>query len=128
MNRFRRSWTEHQVEQMIGSLLRGGVILSAAVVLLGGVLYLAHYGMNQPNYQVFQGEPSDLRTFSGILTDALSLRRRGLIQFGLLLLIATPIVRVASTAFAFARQGDRTYLVITLVVLAILLFSLMNPC
>lgn len=126
MTRFRQRWTEHQVEQMIGTLLRGGVILSAAVVFVGGVLYLIHYGTTTPNYQVFRGEPTDLRTLPGILTAAFSLRRRGLIQFGLLLLIATPIVRVAFTAFAFAQQRDRTYLLITLVVLAILLYSLLS--
>lgn len=126
MTRFRQRWTEHQVEQMIGTLLRSGVIVSAVVVFVGGVLYLIHYGTTAPNYQVFHGEPTDLRTLPGILTAAFSLRRRGLIQFGLLLLIATPIVRVAFTAFAFAQQRDRTYLLITLVVLAILLYSLLS--
>ena len=126
MTRFRQRWTEHQVEQMIGALLRGGVILSAVVVFVGGVLYLIHYGTTAPNYQVFHGEPTDLRTLPGILTAASSLQRRGLIQFGLLLLIATPIVRVGFTAFAFAQQRDRTYLLITLVVLAILLYSLLS--
>ncbi|MFB2894857.1 DUF1634 domain-containing protein [Aerosakkonemataceae cyanobacterium BLCC-F50] len=63
----------------------------------------------------------------GEQTNALSFRRRGLIQFGLLILIATPILRVAFSAIAFAKQGDRTYLIITLLVLAILLYSLFNP-
>lgn len=126
MVRSRQRWTDHQVEQIVGNLLRGGVILSALVVLLGGVLYLIRYGMNPPNYQVFRGEPTDLRTLPGIMTDALSLRRRGLIQFGLLLLIATPIVRVAFTAFAFARQRDHTYLVVTLIVLGVLIYSLVT--
>lgn len=126
MARSRQRWTDHQVEQIVGNLLRGGVILSAGVVLLGGVLYLIRYGMNPPNYQVFRGEPTDLRTLPGIMTDALSLRRRGLIQFGLLLLIATPIVRVAFTAFAFARQRDHTYLIVTLIVLGVLIYSLVT--
>lgn len=79
MARSRQRWTEHQVEQIVGNLLRGGVILSATVVLVGGVLYLIRYGMNAPNYQVFRGEPTDLRTIPGIVADALALRRRGLI-------------------------------------------------
>lgn len=126
MARSRQRWTEHQVEQIVGHLLRGGVILSAAVLLVGGVLYLIRYGMNAPNYQVFRGEPTDLRTIPGIVADALALRRRGLIQLGLLLLIATPIVRVAFLAFAFAKQSDRIYTIITLIVLATLLYSLVN--
>jgi len=127
MSNSRARWTEHQVEQIVGNILRLGVILSASVVLLGGILYLSHYGMNSPNYQVFRGEPSDLRTLGGIVKFALSLRRRGLIQFGLLLLIATPIIRVAFLAFAFAKQGDRIYVIVTLIVLSTLLYSLVNP-
>ncbi|MFB2891768.1 DUF1634 domain-containing protein [Aerosakkonemataceae cyanobacterium BLCC-F50] len=79
------------------------------------------------NYQIFRSEPADLRTIPGIATNVLSFRRRGLIQFRLLILIATPILRVAFSAIAFAKQGDRTYLITTLVVLAILLYSLFNP-
>ncbi len=39
-----RTWTEHQVEQCIGNLLRGGVLIAAVVVLLGGILYLVRQG------------------------------------------------------------------------------------
>jgi uncharacterized membrane protein len=61
---------------------------------------------------------------SGIVRDALTLRGRGIIQLGLLLLIATPVARVAFSVAAFAFQRDRLYVVVTLVVLAILLYSL----
>jgi len=70
------------------------------------------------------GEPTDLRTLSGIVRDALALRGRGIIQLGLLLLIATPVARVAFSVAAFAIQRDRLYVVVTLMVLAILLYSL----
>ncbi len=126
MSRSRRPWTDEQVEQIIGNLLRTGVILAAGVVVVGGVLYLIRYGADAPNYRVFRGEPTDLRTLPGILTDARSLRRRGLIQLGLLLLIATPIARVVFSAFAFAQQRDYTYVVVTLVVLSVLIYSLMG--
>ena len=49
---------------------------------------------------------------------------RGLIQFGLLLLIAVPVARVAFSVVAFALQRDRTYVVVTLIVLAVLLYGL----
>jgi uncharacterized membrane protein len=45
-------------------------------------------------------------------------------QLGLLLLIATPIVRVAFSAVAFALEGDKMYVLFTLLVLAVLLYSL----
>lgn len=119
-----RAWTDERVERVIGTLLRWGVILAAAVVLAGGVMYLARYGSTIPDYRVFRGEPSDLRTVSGIVTGAISWHSRGLILFGLLLLIATPVARVAFSVVAFALQRDRTYVVVTLIVLAVLLCSL----
>jgi uncharacterized membrane protein len=121
-----RRWTDEQVEQIVGNLLRGGVLLAAGVVVIGGVLYLIRYGATSPNYHIFHGEPKDLRTLSGIVADAVSLRRRGLIELGLLLLIATPIVRVAFSVFAFALQRDYTYVLITLIVLGVLIYSLLG--
>jgi len=112
------------VEGIVGNLLRVGVIVAAVVVLSGGVLYLFRYGSSLPQYQVFQGEPADLRSISGIVMDALALRRRGVIQFGLLLLIATPVARVAFSVVAFALEHDRTYVIVTLIVLALLLYSI----
>jgi uncharacterized membrane protein len=65
-----------------------------------------------------------LRTFSGILADATAFRGRGIIQLGLLLLIATPVARVAFSVVAFALERERLYVIVTLAVLAVLLFSL----
>jgi uncharacterized membrane protein len=119
-----QEWTDQYVEELIGTLLRVGVTLAAAVVLFGGTVYLVRHGLAAPQYHVFVGEPTDLRRLSGIVKDALAFRARGLIQLGLLLLIATPIARVAFSVAAFALQGDRLYVVVTLIVLAVLMYSL----
>jgi uncharacterized membrane protein len=119
-----QEWTDQYVEELIGTLLRVGVTLAAAVVLFGGTVYLVRRGLGAPQYHVFVGEPTDLRRLSGIVKDALAFRGRGLIQLGLLLLIATPIARVAFSVAAFALQGDRLYVVVTLIVLAVLIYSL----
>jgi len=124
MPQTRSAWTDEQVEQIVGNLLRIGVSIAAAVVSLGGLIYLIRHGTALPQYHVFRGEPANLRTIPGILTAALSWRGRGLIQLGFLLLIATPVARVAFSVIAFARQHDRTYVVVTLIVLSILIFSL----
>jgi uncharacterized membrane protein len=117
-------WTDRRVDVIIGTLLRVGVIISAAVVLSGGGLYLVQHGSTVPDYRVFHGEPAYLRGVSGIVKEARSLDGRGLIQLGLLLLLATPIARVAFSVVAFVFQRDRTYVVVTLIVLAVLLYSL----
>lgn len=120
----RGDWSEHAVETAVGRLLRAGVVLAAAVVLCGAAIYLWHHGGARPDYHVFRGESRSLRHLGGILHDAAVLKGREVIQFGLLLLIATPVMRVAFCAYAFARQRDRLYVLVSLVVLAVLLFSL----
>ncbi len=120
-------WSDQRFETLLGNVLRGGVMVSAAVVCAGAMLFLVHHGAEQPSYHVFRGEPGDLRSVAGILGDAFDLRGRGLIQFGLLLLIGTPIARVVLSAVAFAFQRDRRYVVFTLIVLAVLCYSLLAP-
>jgi uncharacterized membrane protein len=117
-------WTEERVGQIIGNLLRTGVLLAAAMVVAGAVIYLIRHGAETPHYRVFRGEPTDLRTISGIASDAFSFRGRGIIQLGLLLLIATPVARVAFSVVAFALQRDLLYVAVTFLVFAVLLLSL----
>lgn len=121
-----REWTDQYVEELIGTLLRVGVTLAAAVVLFGGTIYLVRHGLTKPQFHVFKGEPSDLRTLSGIVKDALAFRGRGLIQLGLVLLIATPLARVAFSVVAFALEGDRLYVGVALIVLTVLVCSLVG--
>ncbi len=114
---------ERRLDIVIGTLLRAGVVLAAAVVLFGASVYLTRHGFEHPSYKTFRGEPADLRTMTGVAHEVAGFRGRGIIQLGLLLLIATPIARVAFSAWAFARLGDGRYVVITLIVLGLLLFS-----
>jgi uncharacterized membrane protein len=116
--------SEWQFEQILGNLLRAGVILAAAVVLAGGTLYLIRHGREPQGLHVFQGEPAALRSLEGIVSSALRLRARAIIQLGMLVLIATPVVRVALSVIAFLLERDWTYVVLTWVVLAVLLYSL----
>ena len=120
-------WTDARLDNLLGNLLRLGVLLAAAVVLAGGIVFLARHGSDPPAYHVFRGEPSDLRSVGGIVGDVFDARGRGLIQFGLLLLIATPIARVVLSAVIFAAERDRRYVVFTLIVLAVLIYSLLTP-
>jgi len=120
------NWTDEYVELIVGSFLRTGVIIACFFVLMGGILYLIKYGGDVPEYKIFTGEPADLRSVHGIVIDAFSLRSRGIIQFGLLLLMFTPVAWVAFLLFAFAKQRDRTYVIVTTIVLAALLFSLVG--
>ena len=118
------TWTDERVETIVGNLLRTGVLLAAAVTLVGGVWYLTEHGGEPcPEYREFrgpQGSPSDL---AEIVRLALAFHSRGLIMLGVLLLIATPIARVIFSVVAFVVQRDLTYVLVTLIVLTILLYS-----
>lgn len=116
--------TDHRLEVIISVLLRTGVIISAAVVLLGGACYLAKHGQEQPAYHVFHSAAPTYRSVSGVIHAAGPSNCQAVIQLGLLLLILTPVARVAFSLAGFALEHDRTYVVLTSMVLAILIYSL----
>jgi uncharacterized membrane protein len=124
MERRTRGWSDEHVQLIVGYFLRTGIIIASVIVFIGGILYLIKYGADFPEYRIFSGEPARLRNVHGIIADAFSLRSRDIIQFGLLLLMFTPVAWVAFLLFAFARQRDRTYIVIAAIVLGTLLFSI----
>jgi uncharacterized membrane protein len=118
------NWSDQKIEVVVGNLLRAGVLLSAFVVTIGAVAYLARHSGSPVEFQVFRGEPADLRNIGGIIHATLALRGRGIIQFGLLLLIATPVARVAFSIFGFAKERDHMYVAFTTIVFLILLYSM----
>jgi len=119
-----KAWTDQRIEMAVGKLLQTGVILAATVVLIGAVIYLSRHAWEPVGYGVFHGEPAEYRTIPGILHGVATWRGRGFIQLGLLLLIATPVARVAFAVWGFAEEKDKMYVGFTLIVLAVLLYSL----
>src|SRR5579863_1345743 len=104
---------------LIGWVLQGGVILSAAVILIGLFLLSLQPGKFDPQKLVLFPH-----TFSDVWAGVLVLRPQAIIVLGLLLLIATPVLRVAVSIVAFAVERDGRFVVITTIVLLILLFSI----
>jgi uncharacterized membrane protein len=117
------AWNDERLERIISILLRTGVMLSAVVVLLGGAGYLVRHGNELADYHVFHGAPEEYRSVGAIVHAMGPSSFRAIIQVGLLLLIATPVARVAFSLVGFALERDRTYVVITSIVLATLLYS-----
>ena len=114
-------------EAMIGSLLRVGVILSICVVTAGLVVTFVHH----PEY--FSSRPSlgELTQpgahFPSTLGNVASGVREGsgqaIVMAGLLLLVATPVARVALSIVIFMIERDRLYVLITAAVLLILVVA-----
>jgi len=110
--------TDEHMEQIVGNLLRAGVVLAATVVAAGGIWYLAVAGSTPVAYQHFHAGPSRIRTIAQLPGPLL------VIEIGLLLLIFTPVARVAFALAAFYLERDRVYIAVTLIVLLILLYSI----
>jgi len=119
---------KRDIELLISTTLRIGVMLSVAVMLFGVVITFIHH----PDYfhsRPALGELTNSReifanTTSAVLRGVRELRGQSIAMLGILLLIVTPVVRVAISVVLFAAQRDRRYVLITAVVLALLLTSL----
>jgi uncharacterized membrane protein len=137
-------WSDPAIVLRIGNLLRVGVIASAVFILLGGAVYLIHHGRERVvDRSTFEPMPAEFSRPGAIVRAALmgqgrdggpfgptvragQGRGRALIQLGLLLLIATPVLRVAFSIFAFARQRDPLYVLLPTVVLVVLIYGLFS--
>src|SRR4051794_30347711 len=121
-----QNMTDERLERLVSALLRTGVLISGTVVLAGGILYLAQRGRELVEYQHFQSEPAIDRAVGLVIRGVLRLRPESVIQLGVLLLIATPIFHVLVSLVGFALERDRTYVLITAIVLATLIYGLVR--
>ncbi len=122
-----RAGQDKDMEQVMGSLLRYGVILAAIVASAGGIMYLVLHGGNlQPSYAIFNGEPEQYKSLSGVLQGVKAWDSSSIMQLGVLLLIATPIVRILFSILSFIREKDYLYVIISTIVILIIGFSLFN--
>ncbi len=106
------------LNKLVSYSLRVGVLVSAVLSLLGLVLWGAR------GFDIL--EPSATVGISGIVNSALAGNATGIIYLAVIILIATPIFRVAISSLYFASEKDQKYVTITLVVLAMLVFALLS--
>lgn len=113
-----------QLELVVSALLRYGVLLSALTILVGLVLLVVEQGpqavMTLPRGSGFGAgvAPSSLYDLVGEVSVAHPL---AIMDIGLVLLIATPVMRVAASIVAFALERDWLYTAITVFVFAMLM-------
>ena len=110
----------------MGRLLQVGVLLASLVVLIGGVLYMRAHAGSWPDYHTFKSEPEHLRQLAGVGRGVAAGDPASIIMLGVLLLIATPVARVAFAVLAFAMERDKLYVAVSLLVLAVLLFGFIH--
>ncbi|KAF3886142.1 MULTISPECIES: DUF1634 domain-containing protein [Nostocales] len=115
-----------QLEPLLSNLLKYGVLIASAVIFIGGLLYLIRHGAEPANYHIFKEESFEFRSPIGVIDVIRAGSYRGIIQLGLLLLVATPILRVIISLFVFLRHREYTYALITSIVLSALLCSFLG--
>jgi uncharacterized membrane protein len=115
--------SDQDLDVSVAVVLRIGVTLSAAVVILGGLLLGNHLFGAVADYTHFQPGDPGLRSVMGIVQGAVNFSPKSVIQLGLLLLIATPVARVILCVIGFARQHNILYVAVSTVVLVILILS-----
>lgn len=115
------------VETLIGWVLRAGVTISVSVIVIGLAITFVHHPEYVTSKDALRGliDPArpELDSRAGVWRGLLQQRGQAVVMLGLLLLIATPVMRVAASIFIFARERDRLYIVITTLVLLLLLTS-----
>lgn len=120
----RQALSDARMEHIMGRLLQAGVFLASAFVLGGGILLVSGRLGHMADYRSFAGAPAELRSIPGLFHLLRAGNAAAIIQVGVLLLIATPIARVAFAVVGFALERDKLYVVVSLTVLAVLMISL----
>lgn len=117
---------DRDMQVVIGWVLRLGVIVSISIVFIGGVIYLMRHGHEVADHRQFKGVPAFISTVGGVFRGVFALRGQAIIQLGIALLIATPVLRVMFSAIGFVMEKDKLYVFISLLVLCIILASMLT--
>jgi uncharacterized membrane protein len=117
---------DRDMQLLLSHVLRAGTITSISVVIIGGIFFICRHGQSAADYHTFKGIPNFIQNASGIFHGIWALHGQAMIQFGIVLLIATPILRIVFSAIGFVLEKDYMYLGISLVVLSIIFFSMMS--
>ncbi|MDP9078358.1 MAG: DUF1634 domain-containing protein [Bacteroidota bacterium] len=114
------------IQSLIGKVLRGGMMLSMTIVVFGGIFFIYRHGHSIPNYKEFKGIPPFLQNIGSLIHASILFKGQAIIQLGIILLIATPILRVVFSTIGFALEKDYLYVGISILVLLIIFASMLS--
>ncbi|MBS1664564.1 MAG: DUF1634 domain-containing protein [Bacteroidetes bacterium] len=121
----KRDLNDEGIEKLIGIQLRAGVVAASLIVLTGGVMYfLRMKHLPMPQYGHFEGRDEGLNVFKEVWAGVMRGDAGSVIDLGLVVLMATPVLRILFSLVGFVVEKDRLYVMITFVVLLILSFSI----
>ncbi|QEM03743.1 DUF1634 domain-containing protein [Mucilaginibacter sp. P19] len=116
-------FNKNNINQLIGGALRLGVFLSLIFMVAGGIGYLSSRSEEPAAFSAFR---VSRLSFPAVFQGLLSFQSTAIINFGIMLLIATPVMRVVLALLSFVLAKDSLYTVITILVLLIILFSIIS--
>jgi len=114
------------MQLIIGWILRGGVAVSMAIVVIGGIFFIYRHGHSVTDFRTFKGTPDFISSPEKVFESALQLKGQAIIQLGIALLIATPVLRVVFAAIGFILEKDYLYTLISIIVLLIIIISMVT--
>lgn len=120
----KENMNDKDIQVILGTLLRAGVIISMTIVLIGGIIFLIHQKGVITDYKVFKPELAGFSSISAIFKGLLTFHGDAIVQFGILMLIFTPVARIVFAIFSFLIEKDYLYVLIGLIILSIITISL----
>jgi len=111
-----------KIERAIGVLLLIGTTLSAALVLCGGMMYLWQHGGENMQTELLISDNYSVN-IRQIWRIAISMTPLGIIEVGLIVLVATQILRVGLLVWFYTVMRDFRFTIISLFIFVILVYS-----
>lgn len=116
----------HQTEIMLGNMLKIGVIISSSITIFGGILFLLNHGTEIPNYHIFNESSFNFSSLKNLYVDVIALNSEVIMELGILLLIATPIIRILFSVFAYAFEKDYMYVCFAIFVFLVTIYGFLE--
>ena len=115
---------DKDIQVILGMLLKVGVMVSTSICLFGGIIFLSRHAKQLVSFENFRPEAVRFSSVGEIIFGLRAFDGLAIIQFGVLLLIFTPIARVVFSIFSFLIEKDYMYVVIGIIVLSVIITSL----
>lgn len=120
------AYTDAAIRPVVSTFLRYGVLIAAFVIMLGLILLLIQVGPSAFVFmpQIRGPEPgTDLTSLRAILRELVPPEPLAVMDAGVLLLVATPVLTVGAAVISFALEADWLYVAISGFVFAMLLLA-----
>lgn len=117
-----KDFSEHELQILIGNLLRWGVFISMGIVIVGVLLFLVQKGGHPTDFTVF--DSSKVFDTNAFFSGLAAFKSEAVITLGVICLILTPVLRVVFAIIGFAMEKDRMYVIISTIVLLVIISSI----